>query len=99
MSVTSCCELTFYAVPCTCLLLSIDRACLLGMEKKVDSTSIVMPGDVVGVLKPGVVTQVKLGPGLRQDHEEIVATKTGKLIDKGHNKFFVDSHTKRVCAG
>lgn len=55
---------------------------------------IVLPGDVIDV---DTESTVVLGPGLRQEGDEVVATKAGILrhLETG-NKWWIESNQKRV---
>ena len=57
-----------------------------------------LPGDVLNSLRESEKTsKVVLGPGLRQDSEEIVVSKPGILRFKEPNIYWIDCHQKRVC--
>ena len=57
-----------------------------------------LPGDVLNSLRESEKTsKVVLGPGLRQDSEEIVVSKPGILRYKEPNIYWIDCHQKRVC--
>lgn len=55
---------------------------------------IVLPGDAIDV---DTESTVVLGPGLRQEGEDVVATKAGILrhLEAG-NKWWIESNQKRV---
>lgn len=55
---------------------------------------IVLPGDLIPV---DTESKVVLGPGLRQEGEDVVATKAGILrhIESG-NRWWIESNQKRV---
>lgn len=55
---------------------------------------VVLPGDVIDV---NTESTVILGPGLRQEGEDVVATKAGILrhLEAG-NRWWVESNQKRV---
>lgn len=55
---------------------------------------IVLPGDVIPV---NTESTVILGPGLRQEGDEVVATKAGILhhLESG-NRWWIESNQKRV---
>ena len=56
-----------------------------------------LPGDVLNNLKESEKTsKVVLGPGLRQESEEIVVSKPGILRFKEPNIYWIDCHQKRV---
>ena len=56
-----------------------------------------LPGDVLSNLKESEKTaKVVLGPGLRQESEEIVVSKPGILRFKEPNIYWIDCHQKRV---
>ena len=56
-----------------------------------------IPGDVLKGLKESEKTsKVVLGPGLRQESEEIVVSKPGVLRFKEPNIYWIDCHQKRV---
>jgi len=58
---------------------------------------VLMPGETLSVFKESQKTlKVILGPGLRQNGEEITVTKPGILRFKEHNVYWVDSYQKRV---
>lgn len=63
------------------------------LEMEVDQR-IVLPGDVIDV---DTESTVVLGPGLRQEGEEVVATKAGMLrhLEVG-NRWWIESNQKRV---
>lgn len=57
-----------------------------------------LPGEILKNLKESEKTsKVVLGPGLRQESEEIVVSKPGTLRFKEPNIYWVDCHQKRVC--
>lgn len=64
----------------------------------VDSAGhVFIPGDVLKNLKESEKnSKVVLGPGLRQESEEIVVSKPGILRFKEPNIYWVDCHQKRV---
>lgn len=64
----------------------------------VDSAGhVFIPGDVLKNLKESEKnSKVFLGPGLRQESEEIVVSKPGILRFKEPNIYWVDCHQKRV---
>jgi exosome complex component RRP40 len=55
---------------------------------------IVLPGDVIEVNSESTIV---LGPGLRQEGDDVVATKAGILyhLEVG-NRYWVESNQKRV---
>jgi len=61
-------------------------------QEKLNKT--VLPGDVIGSIsaKQG---KLRLGMGLMQNKDSIVATKCGVLRSKG-NRYWVENHQKRV---
>lgn len=62
---------------------------------EVDSR-IVLPGDVIDVDEESTIV---LGPGLRQEGDQIVAMKAGILqhLPVG-NRYWIESNQKRVCS-
>lgn len=56
---------------------------------------IVAPGDVVLDLTKVSVATVRLGGGLRQDQDHVLATKAGRLKFTKPNKFWVEGSQKR----
>lgn len=54
----------------------------------------VIPGDVVGRVIGGL--EIKIGPGLKQNNTNIVATKAGILQFRHPNKFWVENSQRRV---
>jgi exosome complex component RRP40 len=55
---------------------------------------VVLPGDIIDVNKEATIV---LGPGLRQEGDDVVATKAGILqhLETG-NRWWIDSNQKRV---
>ena len=52
----------------------------------------VIPGDVIG----RVNNNIKIGPGLIQDRNDIVVTKMGQLCHRQPDKYWVDTPQRRV---
>jgi hypothetical protein len=63
------------------------------MQALVDEA--VLPGDVVGNIV-GSSEAIRLGPGLTQNGEAIVATKAGILRYRGPDKYWIENSQKRV---
>lgn len=63
------------------------------MNKLVDQA--VIPGDIVGKIS-GTQEGLRLGPGLTQNGEAIVATKAGILRHRAPDKFWIENSQKRV---
>ncbi|KAI8509113.1 Exosome component 3 [Branchiostoma belcheri] len=63
----------------------------------VDSVGkVVIPGDVLSEFRASEKTsKVALGPGLRQDGEEVLVTKSGILRHKEPNLYWIDCHQRR----
>ena len=57
---------------------------------------IVLPGDTVTDLLISEKATFRLGPGLRQESEQVIACKCGVLRRKEPNLYWVDNHQKRV---
>ena len=57
---------------------------------------IVLPGDIIDVEEESTIV---LGPGLRQEGDQIVAMKAGILqhLEVG-NRYWIDSNQKRVSS-
>lgn len=56
-----------------------------------------LPGETICDLKESEKTsKVLVGPGLRQDEDSVVVTKSGILRFKEPNFYWIDSHIKRV---
>lgn len=56
-----------------------------------------MPGDIVGNVKVSEKTsKAILGPGLKEDGDDVAVTKPGILRHKEPNIYWIDSHHKRV---
>ena len=53
---------------------------------------ILLPGDVVCKVTEDIV----LGPGLFQELDSIIATKSGLLAHKPPNKYWIENKQKRV---
>lgn len=60
-----------------------------------DSLKIVIPGDIIPISNNNENTTIILGPGLRQDVDQIVAMKSGILQNNG-NRWWIESNQKRV---
>ena len=57
-----------------------------------------LPGEIIGNLKESEKTaKVLVGPGLRQEEESIIVSKSGVLRFKEPNFYWIDYHIKRVC--
>lgn len=65
------------------------------MDKLVDK--VVIPGDVIGQVEGGMT--IRLGPGLIQMEESIIATKAGLLRFKAPDRFWIENNQKRVGSG
>jgi hypothetical protein len=76
----------------TQLSLSLSRT-YCTMQDKVDT--LVLPGDVIGRLSDAGDV-VRLGLGLFQDNELVVASKAGMLRFRAPNKFWIESSQRRV---
>lgn len=55
----------------------------------------VLPGNVVGTIA-GAAAAVRLGPGLSQNGESILATKAGILRHRAPDKYWIENSQKRV---
>jgi exosome complex component RRP40 len=59
----------------------------------------VVPGDVIGRLTATQTTTIRLGQGLIQDGDTIIATKAGILRFRAPDKYYIEASQKRVrCA-
>lgn len=56
---------------------------------------LVLPGDAIGRLT-GMTGELKLGSGILQNKEELIAIKTGVLQHLPPNMYWIDSCQKRV---
>lgn len=56
---------------------------------------IVIPGTIIGSLD--ISGTIRLGPGLIQDHDNVIATKAGILRSKNSQKYWIENSQKRVC--
>ena len=62
-----------------------------------DGHVVVLPGDIVtDLLKSEKSPTFRLGPGLRQESERVIACKCGVLRRKDPNVYWIDNHQKRV---
>eukprot|EP00126_Sphaerothecum_destruens_P000501 Sdes_comp10594_c0_seq1m2293 len=69
------------------------------MELVLPPDSLVLPGDVVSRMsEPDAPKPVKMGPGLFQDSDSLVASKAGILKVKSANRIYVDNNQKRYVA-
>ena len=60
---------------------------------------VVLPGQTLSKFRESEKTQKAiLGPGLRQEDEEIIVSKPGILRFREPNVYWVDSYQKRVWA-
>ena len=84
--------LTFANNSCI-VFLSCSAKMSASMLEKVNQ--VVIPGDVIGSLA-GSSSGIRLGQGLIQNQENIVATKAGVLRHKPPDRFWVESNHKRV---
>lgn len=62
---------------------------------------VVMPGDILGQVKDlqsssDKKVKLRLGPGLRQDKDDIIAFKSGVLRHRSPAVYWIDSNQKRV---
>eukprot|EP00058_Branchiostoma_floridae_P017148 XP_002602636.1 hypothetical protein BRAFLDRAFT_123025 [Branchiostoma floridae] len=58
---------------------------------------VVIPGDILSEFRASEKTsKVALGPGLRQEGEEVLVTKGGILRHKEPNLYWIDCHQRRV---
>lgn len=60
-----------------------------------------MPGDILGTvndLQSSIEKKVRirLGPGLRQDKDEVIAFKSGVLRHRSPSTYWIDCNQKRV---
>lgn len=64
---------------------------------------VVMPGDVLGSIKDiqqqsdTKNTKLRLGPGLRQEKDTVIAFKSGVLRHRSPATYWIDTNQKRVC--
>lgn len=66
------------------------------MEELCEESDIVMPGDVIGKLHADEKKQIRIGAGLRQEGDSVVAMKAGRIHSKHHQRYWVDGSQKRV---
>lgn len=59
------------------------------------SLKVVIPGDIIPIQTDNENATIILGPGLRQDVDNIVAMKAGILQNNG-NRWWIESNQKRV---
>lgn len=62
------------------------------MENKIGN--IVLPGDIIG--KIPLDKKIRIGPGLIQIQEDMVATKCGILRNSQKNYYWIENKQKRV---
>lgn len=69
------------------------------MEVDRSDSRVVLPGDIIHETSAHPEnTKLILGPGTRQDGEQIVAAKAGILNgSETGNKWWIESNQKRVC--
>ena len=57
---------------------------------------VVISGDIIGQVDNGMT--IRLGPGLIQMEESIIATKAGILRFKSPDRFWIENNQKRVSS-
>jgi len=57
--------------------------------------SVVLPGDVIHKLEGS--EKLTIGPGIRREGDNLIATKCGVLQFKKPGTYWVDNNQKRVC--
>lgn len=71
----------------------LGRDLFQSQEKMEKAGQVVMPGEIIGKVDPAKTT--KIGIGVIQNQENLIATKCGILRSKG-NHVWVDNRQKRV---